>query len=513
MFVAMHDGLIKGFLAIGQNPAGSGHHSIYHREALAKLDWLVVRDLFETETATFWQNAPEVTSGQIKPEDIKTEVFLLPAAAVAETDGSFTNTQRLLQWHDQAADPPDDARSDVWFTFHLGRRLKELYADSKEKRDRAIQAMTWDYLDPKANEAWRIKDEPSSERILKEISGFYTSGENKGKQVGSFVDLKDDGSTACGVWIYSGVFAPTKEHPEGYNRAANRRADEWVSLDWGWSWPVNRRIMYNRCSADPQGRPWAKEARLASALARSGGPAARGYVYWDPVGKKWTGLDVPDFPIAKPPTAPAKKDGVGIDTHDGASPFIMKGDGKGWLFVPNGLVDGPLPTHYEPYESPVPNLVYPKHLNNPVMLTWNIKENPHAAVGSPEFPHVITTYRLTEHHTTGAMSRWLPWLAELQPEMFVEISPEHAEELGVGNTDWVEISTPRASIRAKALVTRRLRPLQLRDRLVHHVGLPMHWGYDGLVKGAIANDLCGLVADPNVTIHEAKAFLCQVRKI
>ena len=513
MFVAMHDGIIKGFMAIGQNPAGSGQHSIFHRQALAKLDWMVVRDLYETETATFWKNSPEVTSGEIKPQDIKTEVILLPAAAVAETDGSFTNTQRLLQWHDKAADPPDDARSDVWFSYHLGRRLKKLYADSKEKKDRPILAMTWDYLDDKANSEWRIKDEPSSERILKEISGYYTAGESKGKQVGSFADLKDDGSTACGAWIYSGVFAPTKDHPEGFNRAANRQSDDWVSLNWAWSWPVNRRILYNRCSADPQGRPWAKEARLADAFARSGGTPARGYVYWDGAAKKWVGLDVPDFPVTKAPATPAKTNGVGIETHDGASPFIMQADGKGWLFAPNGLLDGPLPTHYEPYESPVPNIVYPDHLNNPVMLTWNIKENPHATVGSPEYPHVITTYRLTEHHTTGAMSRWLPWLAELQPEMFAELSPEHAAELGIRNTDWVEISTPRGSIRAKALVTRRLRPLQLRDRLVHQVGLPMHWGYDGLVKGGIANDLCALVADPNVTIHEAKAFLCQVRKV
>jgi formate dehydrogenase major subunit len=515
MFVAMHDGIIKGFMAIGQNPAGSAQHSIYVREALGKLDWLVVRDLYETETATFWRNSPEVTSGKIKPQDIKTEVIFLPAAGVAETDGSFTNTQRMLQWHDKAADPPDDARSDVWFTYHLGRMLKKLYAGSKEARDKPIQAMTWDYLDEKANAEWRIKDEPSTEKILKEVHGFYTAGENKGKLVGSFVDLKDDGSTACGAWIYSGVFAPTKEKPDGFNRAANRQSDDWVSLNWGWAWPVNRRILYNRCSADLQGRPWAKEARLANAFARSGGAAARGYVYWDAAGKKWTGLDVPDFPATKAPETPAKPDGVGIETHDGASPFIMKADGKGWLFVPNGLLDGPIPAHYEPYESPVPNLVYPNHLNNPVMLTWNIKENPYAKVGSPEYPHVVTTYRLTEHHTTGAMSRWLPWLAELQPEMFAEISPEHAEELGVRNLDMLEVSTPRGTIRAKALVTRRVRPLQLRDRIVHHVGLPMHWGYQGLegTKGGICNDLCALVADPNVTIHEAKAFLCQVRKV
>jgi len=515
MFVDMHNGIIKGFMCIGQNPAGSGQHSIYHREALGKLDWLVVRDLFETETATFWKDAPEVTDGKIKPQDIKTEVFLLPAASVAETDGSFTNTQRMLQWHEKAADPPEDARSDVWFSYHLGRRLKQLYAGSTDRKDRPIQALTWDYMDEKANAEWRIKDEPSTERILKEIHGFFTTGANRGKPVVSFVDLKDDGSTACGAWIYSGVFAPTPERPDGVNRAANRQSDDWVSLNWGWAWPVNRRILYNRCSADPEGRPWAKEARLAEAFGRSSGNPARGYVYWDTVAKRWTGLDVADFPVTKEPSAQAKPDGVGLDAHDGASPFIMKADGKGWLYAPAGLLDGPMPTHYEPYEAPVRNLVYPNQQNSPVMLTWNIKENPHAAVGSRDYPHVITTYRLTEHHTTGAMSRWLPWLAELQPEMFAEISPEHAEELGVRNLDWLEISSPRATIRAKALVTRRVRPLKLRDRVVHHVGLPMHWGYEGLngTKGAICNDLCALVADPNVTIHEAKAFLCQVRKV
>jgi formate dehydrogenase major subunit len=508
MFVAMNEGVIKGFMAIGQNPAAGGQNSGYHRQGLAKLEWMVVRDFYETETASFWKNSPEVQSGKIRPQDIATEVILLPAAAVAESEGSFTNTQRLLQWHEKAANPPDDARSDIWFTVHLGLRLKRLYADSRAARDRPIRALVWDYI-PQGT------DEPSAERILKEINGYYTSGENRGKPVASFVDLKDDGSTACGAWIYSGVFGPTREQPDGHNRAANRTSDDWVSLDWGYSWPSNRRLMYNRCSADLHGQPWPKEARLARAFAPANS-SLRGYVYWDAAAHRWVGLDVPDFPVTKPPDAPAQNRGVGIDTHDGASPFIMKADGKSWLFVPSGLQDGPLPAHYEPYESPVHNLVYPRWQNNPVMLTWNIRENPHAAIGSPDYPHVVTTYRLTEHHLTGVMSRWLTWLTELQPEMFCELSPEHAAELGIQNTDWVIISTPRASIRAKALVTSRLRPFRLRDgqrdRVVHQVGLPMHWAYNGIVKGDIANDLCSLVADPNVTIHEAKAFLCQVRK-
>jgi len=220
---------------------------------------------------------------------------------------------------------------------------------------------------------------------------------------------------------------------------------------------------------------------------------------------------VPDFVLTKPPDARAVPNGVGLDYHDGASPFIMKADGKGWLYVPSGLVDGPLPTHYEPYESPVHNAVYPQQ-SNPVALVYTVPGNPYAEVGSRQYPHVLSTYRLTEHHLSGVMSRWLPWLAELQPELFCEISPEHAAEIGVNNTERVVISTPRGSIRAKALVTRRIRPFRLRDRVVHHVGLPWHWGYKGLTTGDVVNDLSALVADPNVTIHEGKVFVCDVRR-
>jgi formate dehydrogenase major subunit len=511
-FVAMMNGIVKGFFAMGQNPAVGGQNASYQRQALAKLDWLVVRDLYETETASFWKDAPEVKNGTLKPADIPTEVFLLPAAAVAENDGSFTNTQRLVQWHDKALDPPGDARSDLWFTFHLGRRLQELYAGSDQARDRPIRALVWDYVDPEANARWQIWDEPSAERVVKEINGYqWLPGKPlQGKPLASFAQLKDDGSTACGAWIYTGIYAPTPEHPDGHNHAANRHGDDWVSLGWGFAWPANRRILYNRASADPRGNPWPKEARLAREYPGPGGPMA-GYVYWDAAKKRWVGVDVPDFAVTKPPDDPGKVDGVGLDYHDGASPFIMKADGKGWLFVPNGLADGPLPTHYEPYESPVANVVY-RQQSNPTALVWNIPGNAYAAPGSPDFPHVLSTYRLTEHHLSGTMSRWLPWLAELQPELFCEISPEHAAEIGVGNTEWVVISTPRGEIRAKALVTRRIRPYHLKERIVHHVGLPWHWGYKGLTRGDVVNNLSALVGDPNVTIHEAKVFVCNVRK-
>lgn len=498
MFVAMAEGRMDGLFAMGQNPAVGGQNAGYQRKALAKLKWLVVRDLYETETASFWKDSPEVRGGTMNPRDIQTEVFFLPAAAVAEMDGSFTNTQRLVQWHEKAIDPPDEARSDIWFTYHLGRRLKELYRDSRQERDRPIQALVWDYLDEHANRDWRLKDEPSAELILKEINGYDWRTK---APFASFTELKDDGTTACGAWIYTGIYAG------GRNQAARRTGDDWVSLEWGFSWPANRRLMYNRASADVQGNPWAKEARLA----REHRGGRRGYVYWDAGQRRWIGLDVPDFPLTKAPDAPAQPFGVGVDYHDGASPFLMKADGKGWLYVPSGLVDGPLPTHYEPYESPVRNLVY-RQQSNPIALVYNVPGNAYAEVGSSQYPHVLSTYRLTEHHLSGTMSRWLPWLAELQPELFCEISPEHASELGVTSTSWVVISTPRGAIRAKALVTRRIQPFQLRDKKVHHVGLPWHWGYKGVSTGDVVNNLSALVGDPNVNIHEAKVFVCNVQK-
>lgn len=515
-FVEMEQGKIQGMFAMGQNPAVGGQNAGFQRRALGKLKWLVVKDLFETETASFWKDSPEVRNGELKPEDIQTEVFFFPAAAVPEMDGTYTNTFRLLQWHDKAIDPPEDARSDLWFTYHLGRRLKELYKGSTNPRDQGLLNLTWDYLDEEENRqaGWRL-DEPSATRVLQEINGYTVADR---KMLKGFPDLKDDGSTACGAWIYSGVFAPDDQNPDGFNHAANRKGDDWVALGWGFAWPANRRIMYNRASADPAGNPWPKEARLAQEFSAG---KFKGYIYWDPnadatdaqgnpIKGKWVGLDVPDFPTTKAPTAQAKPKGVGLDFHDGASPFIMKADGKGWLFAPQGLVDGPLPAHYEPYESPVQNPVY-KQQANPTVKIWEPPEKL-VPVGSADYPHIISTYRLTEHHLSGAMSRWLPWLAELQPELFAEISPEHAEELGIKNTDFVKISTPRASIRAKALITKRARPYIIGGKKIHYVGLPWHWGYKGIAVGDVVNDLAAMVGDPNVSIHEAKVFVCRVEK-
>jgi formate dehydrogenase major subunit len=496
-FVLMHEGGLKGFLAIGQNPAVGGQNAEFQRTALGNLDWMVVRDYFETETAAFWKRPG------VDPKTIKTEVFFLPAAHVAEGTGTFTNTQRLLQQHDKAVDPPDDARTDLWFTYHLGRRLKELYQDSDNPRDWPIQNLYWDYLDPEENEPWRIKDEPSQDLVMREINGYTWADK---KLVTGFADLKDDGSTACGCWIYSGVYPE-----EGKNRAASRVADDWVSPEWGFAWPANRHIMYSRASADVAGNPWSERKK---------------YTYWDPnkdSGQKdaegnpiigvWVnaGKDGIDFPPTKKPDAQPKEGGTGLDAFGGNSPAIMKPDGKFWLFAPSGAVDGPMPTHYEPYESPVTNPVY-KQQRNPVAKTWAVKGNPyHEMEDAEQYPIVVSTYRLTEHYLSGTMSRWLPWLAELMPELFVELSPELAEEKGVQNGDWVTVVTKRGEVEGRALVTRRMRPFVIEGKTVHEIGIPWHWGYQGLASGDVTNDISALVADPNVSIHEGKVFSCDLR--
>ncbi len=504
MMIAMAEGRVKGMFAMGQNPAVGGQNAKYQRSALANLDWLVVKDNFETETAAFWYKAPEVVDGSVKVEDIQTEVFFFPSGQVAEMDGTYTNTQRLIKYHHKAVDPPGDARSDIWFTYHLGTRLKKLYEGSSEPRDQGIINLTWDFApDDEEVAQWRIKDEPSALKIMREINGYMT---DTGEHLPGFAALKDDGSTTCASWIYSGVFPkPGIENLKAASRVPDPEGGGSANLGWGFAWPANRRILYNRASAKPDGTPWSEEKKWISWDAEKVNPAT------DKPGM-WTGADVPDFPVGKPPTAEAKPDSIGLDAQSGTDAFIMKADGKGWLYTPTGLVDGPLPTHYEPMESPAVNALYPDQQNSPVLKAWNVEGNVAATAGDPAYPYVLTTYRLTEHHLSGVMSRWLPWLAELQPELFVEISPELAGEKGIANTELARIITPRGEITAKALVTRRMRPMQIGGKTVHHVGLPWHWGYQGLVTGAVTNDLSLMVGDPNVSIHEAKAFVCNLEK-
>ncbi len=484
MFVKMHAGEMEGLFLMGQNPAVGGQNARFQRAGLRRLKWLVVRDLFEIESATFWKDSPEVREGAVRPEEIGTEVFLLPASTVPEKDGSFTNTQRLIQFHDKAVDPPGDCRSETWFMHQLHKRVRELYAGSDEERDRPIHALTWDYPE-------KPDGEPEIDAIVREINGYIWAPTWDGReQLSSYKQLRDDGSTASGCWIYCGV------HP-GRNRARSRnKGDGYIAQDWGFAWPNNVRMLYNRCSADPSGNPWSERKR---------------YVWWDEEHGKWAGLDQPDFPDEKRPDDPGDPDSEGTDLLAGDSPFILKPWGKAWIFFPFGMKDGPMPTHYEPWESPVHNPLYDQQERNPAAKRWDVEGNRYHGVGNPKYPYVLTTYRLTEHHTGGGMTRWNSWLAELQPAAFVEISPELAAEKGVRHGGWVTISTARGEAEARALVTRRLRPLRVAGRTIHQVGFPWHYGYGGIAQGASANDLVSMVGEPNVTIHEGKVLTCDLR--
>ena len=485
----MLDGGVEGFFVMGQNPAVGSQHAGLQRRALANLKWLVVRDFAELETASFWKDAPEVRSGELRPEDIATEVFLMPAATHVEKAGSFTQTQRLVQWRDQALEPPGEARSELWFTHHLYKRVRARYEGSTADKDWPILNLNWPYSEHGPHR------EPDPEQVLKEINGYRV---DTGEALDSFVDLDSDGATACGCWIYSGIYAG------GVNRARRRDPGDiadpeggWVSPEWGFAWPANRRILYNRASADPQGRPWSERKR---------------YVWWDEAQARWTGYDVPDFPLDKRPDyRPENEDAGGMDAISGAEPFMMMSDGRAWLYSPSGLLDGPLPTHYEPIESPVANLLYPEVGANPAAIRWKRPENPYNPSDDPRFPLVATSFRLTEHHTAGAMSRTLPWLNELQPEMFAEIDPILARDRGIADGDWMTIFTSRAEIEARARVTDRMRPLRVEGQLVHQVAMPWHWGFSGLSTGDSLNDLGVLSGDPNVSIQESKAFSCDVR--
>jgi formate dehydrogenase major subunit len=308
--------------------------------------------------------------------------------------------------------------------------------------------------------------------------------------VDGFRSLANDGSTSCGCWIYSGAF-PAADR----NRPRERTPTGPYGHGWGYAWPADRRILYNRASARPDGTPWSERKKL---------------IWWDAAAREWTGLDTPDFTRDKAPDYRPPKRARGDAALDGASPFIMHPDGMGWIWVPSGLKDGPLPAHYEPLESPVRNPVYQQQVN-PAADPKERPDNAYAdSPGDPRYPHVLTTYRLTEHHTAGGMTRTLSHLAELQPELFCEISPELAAAIGTFNGAMVSIATPRGSITARALVTPRMRPVQVKGRTLHQVGLPYHFGQRGLVTGDVANDLVAISEEPNVRIMEAKALVCRI---
>jgi formate dehydrogenase major subunit len=481
---AMKDGTVKGYFAIGQNPGASGQNTELVASAMERLEWFVNIDSYDNETVSFWRREGA------DPSTIGTEVFFLPAATILEKEGTMTQTSRLLQWHDKAVEPAGESKSDAWYFNRLALRLKELYADSTDPKDRPIQHMTWAYEHDDPHE--RRRGEPSVLKVLQEINGYSTI---TGEQVGSFTDLHDDGSTACGGWIYSGV-CPDK----ATNRARNRDASgPYTAPNWGFAWPANRRTLYNRASADPDGKPWSERKQ---------------YVWWDERNGEWTGIDVPDFPKTKAPGTPANPNGTGIDAHSGSDPFLMMLDGRAQLFVAGAALDAPLPTHYEPLQSVVDNALYTQQ-SNPLLHAFRRQDNRYNHPVDAHYPHVLTTYRITE--MSGIMTRYVPWLAELQPAAFCEIDPDLAVRNGIRSGDWVTISTAQGELEARALVTGRMRPLRIGSkdggfRRVHQIGLPYNYGNAvGLARGDSAGRVIAIALDPNVSIHESKTLTCAIR--
>ncbi|MEW6102499.1 MAG: formate dehydrogenase-N subunit alpha [bacterium] len=454
LFEAMYAKEIKGCLVFGQNPCVCSPNLNMSYKALENLDWLVVMDLWETETADFWKRPGA------NPANINTEVFLLPASSSLEKEGSITNSGRWAQWRNKAIEPLGNSKPDLQIVDRLYKELKALYEKESGTFSEAIVNLNWNY-----------GETPDPNLVAKEINGYDV---NTKAQIDGFAKLKDDGTTCCGNWIYCGSY--TDE-----NRMARRDpqdAPNNIGLypKWSWCWPVNRRILYNKASCDTAGNPFDQN---------------RVVVKWNDIDKKWTG-DVPDGPWP-----PADK-----------YPFIMKQEGFAALFGP-GLADGPFPEHYEPQESPVINILS-KQQNDPSTKIWNADLD---LWGSPDkFPIIATSFRLTEHWQSGAMTRNLPWLCELVPDMFVEISTSLAKVKGIKHGEKINILSARGKVTCYALVTERIKPFQLNGKSYEQIALPWHFGYSGIATGDSANRLTANIGDANTMIPEYKAFLCDVIK-
>ncbi len=457
LFEAMYAGTIKGLMCWGMNPAVGGANVNMERKALENLDWLVAVDLWETETAAFWQRPG------VDPAKIKTEVFLLPASASMEKEGSVTNSSRWMQWRYKCGDSPGMAEPDLWILNQIMRRLISLYKAGGGPNAEALTKLAWNY-----------GEDPDPNQVAKEINGYDLT---TGKLMASFAGLRDDGTTSCGCWVYCASY--TEEGNMSARRDPTDTSGIGLYPKWAWAWPLNRRIVYSRASVDLDGNPWDKEQPV---------------IKWDAGSKTWVGDIV---------------DGGGAPMNQGGPyPFIMTTDGFGRLFGA-GMADGPFPEHYEPWESPVDNLLS-KQQFDPAIKIWAGEMDKKGE--RDKYPIVATTYRVVEHWQAGQMTRNLPWLAELMPDMFVELSEELAKEKGLANGDRVIVQSARGEVAAVAIVTKRFQPFQLDGKTVHEVGLPWHWGYEGLVKGDSANVLTPHIGDANTTIPEYKAFLCDIRK-
>ncbi len=473
-FELMHKGKMNGYICQGFNPLMSVPNRAKNQAALSKLKFLVTIDPLQTETAHFWEDHGEYN--EAKPSEIGTTVFQLPSTCFAEDEGSLTNSGRWIQWHWAGGTPPGEAKSDVWVMAQLYKRLKALYQKEGGAFPDPILNMTWQYSDP---------EEPAPVEIAKEINGYALADlkdpadpnkilVEKGKQVPGFAVLRDDGTTACGCWIYSGCYTEA-----GNNMARRDTSDPGNAgtyLKWSFAWPANRRVLYNRASADIQGRPWDPSRKL---------------IEWD--GSKWSGFDVPDIaPTAKPELV---------------QPFIMNQEGTARLWVRGLMKDGPFPVHYEPFESPVVNVLAPAIRGNPVARVF--KDDLESFGDATEFPYFATSYRLTEHFHFWTKHSLIN--AILQPEFFVEISEELAEVKGITKGSWVRVWSKRGSVKAKAVVTKRIKPLVCDGKVIHIVGVPLHWGFTGVAKkGWGPNSLTSAVGDANTDTPEFKAFLVNI---
>jgi len=478
VFEAIKEDIVKGVMCWGQNPAQAGPNSSFAREMLGKLDWLVAVDLWETETASFWK-APGIDSASIQ-----TEVFMLPAACHYEKQGSISNSGRWIQWRYKAVDAPGEARDDFEIMHELFMSLKAKYESEGGENPEQLTKLHWEA-------AYTTDGHADITKVAQALNGYTIAD---GKLVKNFPVLKADGSTACGCWIYSGYFnnndAPNDptQQPTG-SRLKDDPGELGLFPKWAFAWPVNRRVVYNRASADINGKPWNPDKMLVS---------------WN--GEKWVNNDVPDFGFQV--VAP---DGTVTPTPPGKTAFIMNAEGTARLFaVGTAMKDGPFPEHFEPFESPAKNLMNGGQANP--CLTFGKAESVKPG-DAAEFPIVCTTYRLTEHWQSGGMTRNIPWLAEAMPAMFVEMSEELAEEKGIKNRDMVRVFNNRGSLEMFAMVTPRFKPFTIDGKTVHQVGMPWHWGYgSGGATGAIANDITPNVGDANTSIPEYKAFLVNVEK-
>ena len=505
LFDQMFKGKFEGFFAWGQNPACSGANANKVRNAMAQLKWMVNVNLYDNETGSFWKGPGMDTKA------IQTEVFMLPCASSIEKEGSISNSSRLAQWRYKAIEPVGQSMPDAEIMNELYFKVKKLYQKEGGKFPAPILNLTWNYGEKEAQGKVKHLD---THMVAMEINGYYLEDiydktqtppkliGKKGELCTNFVSLQADGTTSCGNWIYSGSY--TQKDGKVINMMARRVKDDPTGLGlyagWAWAWPLNRRIIYNRASVDPNGNPWDPKRAVIKWNPTKENPATNKPGLWEG--------DVPDGPAA--PLS---------DEKGGKLPFIMRADGVGAIFGP-GLADGPFPEHYEPLECPLQeNPMSKKHRINPTVKLFFGKEGGLAEdvfySCDTRYPFVCTTYRVTEHWQTGVMTRHVPWLMEAQPQMFVEMSNELAKERGIKNGEKVTVSSARGSLWAVAVVTDRFKPFKVMNTTIHQVGIPWHFGWQFPVDGSggeSANLLTPTIGDPNTMIPESKAFMVNIEK-